>query len=126
MNHCCLRHGMLFGVVITSVLGSGHLLAEEADIIQHETIEVIGITPAHGTGLPEDMIPFYIQTATAEDIEGSQSLDLTQFLNRNLGSVTINEAQNNPLQPDIQYRGFTSSALLGLLEVKLSSKVASR
>jgi len=114
MNHSCLRHAILFGVVISTVVGNSQLLAEETDIIQNETIEVIGITPAHGTGLPADMIPFSIQTATAEDIERSQSLDLSQFLNRNLGSVTINEAQNNPLQPDIQYRGFTSSALLGL------------
>ena len=114
MNHSCLRHAILFGVVISTVVGNSQLLAEETDIIQNETIVVIGITPAHGTGLPADMIPFSIQTATAEDIERSQSLDLSQFLNRNLGSVTINEAQNNPLQPDIQYRGFTSSALLGL------------
>jgi len=35
-------------------------------------------------------------------------------MNRNLGSVTINEAQSNPLQPDVQYRGFTLSPLLGL------------
>jgi outer membrane receptor protein involved in Fe transport len=89
-----------------TVFSSASTLAEEADVIQNESIEVIGITPAHGTGLPVDMIPFAIQSATAEDIERSQSLDLSQFLNRNLGSVTINEAQNNPLQPDIQYRGF--------------------
>ena len=114
MNHCCVRDSVLFGIVIFTVIGNSHILAEEVDIIQRESIEVIGITPAHGTGLPADMIPFSIQTATAEDIERSQSLDLSQFLNRNLGSVTINEAQNNPLQPDIQYRGFTSSALLGL------------
>ena len=109
-----MRKASLFGIVIFTVISSSHLLAEETDIVQHESIEVIGITPSHGTGLPKDMIPFSIQSATAEDIERSQNLDLSQFLNRNLGSVTINEAQNNPLQPDIQYRGFTSSALLGL------------
>ncbi len=114
MKNCCMRKGSLFGIVIFTVISSSHLLAEETGVVQHETIEVIGITPAHGIGLPEDMIPYSIQSATAEDIERSQNLDLSQFLNRNLGSVTINEAQNNPLQPDIQYRGFTSSALLGL------------
>ena len=35
-------------------------------------------------------------------------------MNRNLGSVTINDAQNNPLQSDLQYRGYTLSPLLGL------------
>ncbi len=28
--------------------------------------------------------------------------------------MTINSAQNNPLQPDVQYRGFAASPLLGL------------
>ncbi len=114
MKSCFLRQVFSFGTVLFTVFGSAYAHAEETDVIQNESIEVIGITPAHGTGLPVDMIPFSVQSATAEDIERSQSLDLSQFLNRNLGSVTINEAQNNPLQPDIQYRGFTSSPLLGL------------
>lgn len=86
----------------------------EDEIQQNEAIEVIGITPAHGVGLPEELIPFSIQTATSKDIEESQTLGITDFMNRNLGSVTINEAQNNPLQADIQYRGYTLSPLLGL------------
>ena len=64
--------------------------------------------------MPEELIPFNVQTATNEDIERSQSLGLTDFMNRNLGSITINDAQNNPLQSDVQYRGYTLSPLLGL------------
>ncbi len=79
-----------------------------------EAVEVIGTTPAHGVGLPEDLIPFNVQTATSEDLERSQTLGLTDFMNRNLGSITINDAQNNPLQADVQYRGYTLSPLLGL------------
>ena len=50
----------------------------------------------------------------ADQIERAQSLDLTDFLNRNFASVSINHAQNNPLQPDFNFRGFTASPLLGL------------
>jgi len=114
MKSCYLRQVFSIGIVMFTVFSSTHTFAEETDVIQNETIEVIGITPSHGTGLPTDMIPFSIQSATAEDIDRSKSLSLSDFLNRNLGSVSINEAQNNPLQPDIQYRGFTSSPLLGL------------
>ena len=95
MKSCYLGQVFSLGTVLFTVFGSTLSLAEETEFIQNETIEVIGITPAHGTGLPVDMIPFSVQSATAEDIERSQSLDLSQFLNRNLGSVTINEAQNN-------------------------------
>jgi iron complex outermembrane recepter protein len=92
---------------------SQQLIAE--DIIQEkEAIEVIGVTPMHGVGLPEELIPYSVQTATSDDLEQSQTLDLTDFMNRNLGSVTINDAQNNPLQADVQYRGYTLSPLLGL------------
>ena len=41
-------------------------------------------------------------------------LDLADFMRRELGSVFVNEAQGNPLQPDVQYRGFVGSPLLGL------------
>ena len=90
------------------------LMVVSAEIQERATVEVIGTTPAHGVGLPEELIPFNVQTATNEDIERSQSLGLTDFMNRNLGSITINDAQNNPLQSDVQYRGYTLSPLLGL------------
>ncbi|RMF44104.1 MAG: TonB-dependent receptor, partial [Deltaproteobacteria bacterium] len=77
-------------------------------------IQVIGVTPSHGVGLPIERIPTNVQSATSEDLERAQALDLSDFMNRNLGSVNINAAQNNPLQPDVQYRGFTASPLLGL------------
>ncbi|RDJ94108.1 Plug domain-containing protein, partial [Lacticaseibacillus rhamnosus] len=60
------------------------------------------------------LVPANVQRALAEQIERSQSLDLTDFLNREFGSVSINHAQNNPLQPDFNFRGFTASPLLGL------------
>ena len=60
------------------------------------------------------MIPYEVQSATNDDLDRTKSLDLSDFINRKMGSVNINEAQNNPLQPDVQYRGFTASPLLGL------------
>ena len=37
-------------------------------------------------------------------------------MNESLGSVTINQVQENPLQPDLQYRGFVASPVLGASE----------
>ena len=54
------------------------------------------------------------QAASAQAIAAARTLDLAQFLERNLASVFINEAQGNPLQADVQYRGFVGSPLLGL------------
>ncbi len=86
----------------------------DPEVEQLETMKVIGVTPVHGVGLEEGKLPYPVQSATGEDLQQNQSLDLTQYMNRNLGSVTINDAQNNPLQPDVQYRGFSASPLLGV------------
>lgn len=75
--------------------------------------EVIVIAP-YGMRLPRERVPASVQTATVADIERSETLDLTDYLNRRFGSVNINHAQNNPLQPDVNFRGFSASPLLGL------------
>ena len=89
-------------------------------ITAQETLEevvVIGVTPSRdGGGLTEDKIPYRVQSASAEDIDRSQSADISDFLRHNLASITHNDAQNNPLQPDIQYRGYAASPLLGLAQ----------
>lgn len=78
-----------------------------------EVIDVVGTTPL-GAELDTDRIASNVQTATAEELRERGALDLAEFMNRSLGSVFINEAQSNPLQPDVQYRGFVGSPLLGL------------
>lgn len=87
--------------------------AYAAETVKADKVEVISQTPLKGFDLPKDKVPANVQTATDKDLLKTQSLDVSEFMNRNLGSVHINETQNNPLQPDINYRGFTASPLLG-------------
>ncbi|MGH1432718.1 MAG: TonB-dependent receptor [Neptuniibacter sp.] len=89
-------------------------LALAADVTQLEGVEVIGTTPIHGVGMDKNRIAAAVQTANSEEIEKSQSLNIAEHLRYNFSSITINEAVNNPYQPDVQYRGFTASPLLGL------------
>jgi len=76
-------------------------------------VNIISQTPLHGVGIERDKVPSNVGTANDKDISEQQSLDLTEFMNQRFGSVFINSAQNNPLQPDVQYRGFVASPLLG-------------
>jgi iron complex outermembrane recepter protein len=78
-----------------------------------EVIDVVGATPLGGE-LDTADIAANVQTATAAELRAHGALDLADFMKRSLGSVFVNEAQNNPLQPDVQYRGFVGSPLLGL------------
>jgi outer membrane cobalamin receptor len=79
-------------------------------------IDVVATTPLAGTDLTADQIAGPVQTATAADVENSGALDLADFMNRRLNGVYLNEMQGNPFQPDVNYRGYTASPLLGTPE----------
>ena len=81
--------------------------------VELATVTVVGLAPLPGLEVPRDQIPANVQTATGADLDRIPALDLASYLNRALGSVTINETQGNPFQPDVNYRGFTASPLLG-------------
>ena len=77
------------------------------------SVTVIGTTPLAGTGLTRNELPVTAQTADARDLEQSGALNLADFINRRLNGVFVNEVQGNPFQPDVNYRGYTASPLLG-------------
>jgi len=77
-----------------------------------ETV-VTATTPLHGSRLPRDHVPANVQTVTGDAIAARHSLDLTDYMLDAMGSVSANQVQQNPLQPDLQYRGFLASPLLG-------------
>jgi iron complex outermembrane receptor protein len=75
-------------------------------------IDVVGVTPLAGPGISRDKIPSNVQSVdfgTSPRV-GVSAADWLMTL----ASVHINEAQSNPFQPDLQFRGFTASPLLGL------------
>lgn len=88
-------------------------LASHAARAQAAEIEVIVVTPVQGQAVARSRLAANVQTASQQDIARSHEADLGSFLNRNLGSVHINDIQNNPFQPDVNFRGFTASPLLG-------------
>lgn len=79
-------------------------------VVQFEVVEV---TPLNGNGESLDKIAAAVQTASAEALRDSNANDLTQFLNRKFAGISFNEMQGNPLQPDVSFRGYTASPLLG-------------
>lgn len=103
----------LLPALLLSALGASMVAHAEEDNVELSNIEVIGTTPIGGVGLEADKIAANVQTANADDIERSQGLDISDFLNKNFGSISLNSAQNNPFQPDLKYRGFTASPLVG-------------
>jgi outer membrane receptor protein involved in Fe transport len=79
-------------------------------------VEVVAATPLSGTDLAPNQIAAPVQTATAADIQDSGAIDLGDFMNRRMNGVYLNEMQGNPFQPDVNFRGYTASPLLGTPE----------
>lgn len=76
-------------------------------------VEIIGLTPLAGVGLAREKIPANVQTLDGAAATGTDGANLPDALNRRLGSVFVNDIQGNPFQPDVSFRGFTASPLLG-------------
>ena len=79
-----------------------------------ETITVVGTTPANASDLDVRDFPGSVQTTDSDDLRASASPDISSYLLRHARGVHINSAQGNPLQPDLYYRGYAASPLLGL------------
>ena len=77
------------------------------------TINVVGSAPFGAPDVPLSDVPVPVQTLTARTIEDTNAIDLTNAMNRRLNGVYVNENQNNPFQPDVNYRGYTASPLVG-------------
>ena len=77
------------------------------------SIEVVGVTPLPGTGIDVDKVPSNVHILAAPDEATQGPSALGTALDQHLGSVNINANQDNPFQPDVQYRGFDASPILG-------------
>jgi outer membrane receptor protein involved in Fe transport len=109
-----MKHLPTCAAMLLSAIALAANAAESTAATPVETVVVVGVAPLPDQALPLELIPANVQVFSSAELDRLQALDLTQYMNRASGSVFINEAQNNPLQPDVQFRGFTASPLLGL------------
>jgi iron complex outermembrane receptor protein len=69
--------------------------------------------PPSGAGVSIDKAPGAISVVSASDLTRNGPPSLTEALGRGLASVTLGDTLDDPLQPDLLYRGFTASPVLG-------------
>ncbi len=80
---------------------------------QNAPLEVIVVTPVPGQSMALQQVAANVQTVSAEELASSHASSIGAYMNRMLGSVNVNDIQNNPFQPDVNFRGFSASPLLG-------------
>ena len=84
-----------------------------AEVLEMPTVEVVGTTPLPGIGTPTRDVPANVQIFTSDDLAGQRQTNVTDYLEQNPSGIASNAAQGNPFQPDINFRGFSASPLLG-------------
>ncbi len=77
-----------------------------------ETVEVTASVPLGGAQR-EQGAPFSVQNFSRELMDATRNNSMAEMLQRFAGGVSVADAQNNPLQPDLYFRGFVASPLLG-------------
>jgi len=84
-----------------------------AEALELPTVKVVGTTPLPGLGTPIQDVPANVQIYTSGDLSGQRQTNVTDYLEQNPTGISSNAAQGNPFQPDISFRGFSASPLLG-------------
>src|ERR1035438_188050 len=76
-------------------------------------VSVIGTTPLPGTRIEADKMPGNVQSVFSADLGQDGTASLIRALATRLSSVNIDDTLADPFQPDILYRGFEASPVLG-------------
>jgi len=87
--------------------------SQAATETQLPQVDVVGTSPLPGIGIAKNKLPYAVQSVDAETLQRSQTMNLTEYMARNLSGVNVNEVQGSPFQADVTYRGFRASAILG-------------
>jgi iron complex outermembrane receptor protein len=86
---------------------------EPVDAAQPLQPVVVEATALAGAPIDIDKIPGDVQLLSAADLSRDGPASLTGAMNSRLSSININDAADDPFQPDILYRGFEASPVLG-------------
>ncbi len=102
---------LLLAIVSAYSAQAAWLHAEEA--LKLDKVEVYSTTPIKGIGLPLYKVPANIQMANPTAINNQSGVSIADYMNNNMQGVTVTELGGNPWQPEINFRGYSASSLLG-------------
>jgi len=76
-------------------------------------VEVVATSPLPGTGEEADKIPAMVQTVPAEDFARTNSPNVTDTLQQQIGGAVSIDVNGNDFAQDLRYRGFVASPIEG-------------
>jgi iron complex outermembrane recepter protein len=100
--------------IILTVI-SPAVVAQQAPQDTHDLDEivVVGITPVPGFKVDKDKVPGNIQTLRSSDLTRNGAANTLNALDQQASAVNFNDTSADPFQPDVLFRGFEASPVLG-------------
>lgn len=119
-----MRHGIdwlqraqrsVMRVRINCVLAACFLLSAAPAAGDTSSVETVVVTASAlpGANVDPNLIPTATQTIAADDLSRTGAASLLRALGEGANGVSLSDAQDNPFQPNLTYRGFQASPLSG-------------
>jgi iron complex outermembrane receptor protein len=105
----------LWVLATTSTVISSMADAQQAPQNAHDLDEIIvvGVTPVPGFKVDKDKIPGNILTLRSSDLTRNGAASVLNALNQQVSGVNLNDTLADPFQPEVLFRGFEASPVLG-------------
>ena len=105
--------GWLLAATLTAI--SPVVLAQQApqDARDLDELVVVGVTPVPGFKVDKDKIPGNIQTLRSSDLTRNGAASVLGALDQQVSGVNFNDTLADPFQPEVLFRGFEASPVLG-------------
>lgn len=84
-----------------------------ASKLEAPAVHVIGTTPLPGIGTPLEQVPANAQSVTSRELRDRMTPGFADYLGEAHAGFSVSDPQGNPYQPDLSFRGFSASPLLG-------------
>ncbi len=101
---------LVFATSLTAI--SSRVVAQQGTQ-QLDEIVVIGVTPVPGFKVDKDKIPGNIQTLRSSDLTRNGAANVLGALDQQVSAINFNDTMADPFQPDVLFRGFEASPVLG-------------
>jgi outer membrane receptor protein involved in Fe transport len=114
-RNCALSIERALGFVrpLAAVYIAALPVAALAQVQELPAIQVISNTPLPGSGIDIDKVPASVNIVDANQIQRTDSLNISDALQKYVPGIIVNEVAGNPFQPDVQFRGFVASPVAG-------------
>jgi iron complex outermembrane receptor protein len=100
------------GVLFAGAAIAAPLAALAQDVTVVEGVLIAG-SPLSAADVPAGQAPYASEQLSADDLSRTGSPSLLRALAESSGQIQVNHAQANPFQPNVSYRGFEASPLVG-------------